>query len=176
MSNYKETQLTQIENDELRARLKFYENKVSQLNQEIDSLSNKNSHAFYLVKKEDKLYTIYDEKGYTQDSFISETDTEAKKFFETYKQEKRDSEISVIASSYDGDNFYSLSFIKFQIVSLFDVKPTLIHKSRYMIYRDGNYILSLDLDATEEEAIAKYNETINEYKKNKNQKKLNIII
>jgi hypothetical protein len=34
----------------------------------------------------------------------------------------------------------------------------------------------LDLDVTKEEAIAKYNETINEYKKNKNQKKLNIII
>lgn len=167
MSNYKDCQIIQLENDELRIRIKELTAQLESAKTNLQQLAFPKlpSKVYHLEKGKvggKTQYTIVDEKGYFEDSFFCEDNKKAILFFDTYIKEKKPTKTSVVASGIRGGEYVSLIYLECQFISAFeDLK--LIPSAAYMVYVGKDCIKQLPTETTEQEALALYNQELERY-------------
>lgn len=169
MSNYKDCQIIQLENEELRIRLKALTAQLESVKKEMEYSTTSAPHfpskVYHLEKGKvggKTQYTIVDEKGYFEESFFCDDSQKAISFFNDYVKIKKPTEQFVLTSGVYGGVYTSLVLIKTQFISKID-EPTLVSASSYMVYIGKDCVASFPSDTQENEAYVLYAQAIDKY-------------
>jgi hypothetical protein len=178
MSIYKEMQLVQIENEELRIRLKDLKNQVAEIEKKLE-IPKYPSIVYHLQcignnARGGKTYQIIDECGYIQDSFEAESEKEAIEFFNLYKETKKKTKIMIIVSRLMDDVLVSLQQLEFQYIPTTELK--LVTHNRYNVYVGKELVCIYDESATEQEALDTYANNAQEYIRNNQPNSITILM
>jgi len=161
MSIYKEMQLVQFENEELRIRLTDLKAQVAELEKKL-GIPKYPSIVYSLQKlpveqNKPQKYQVIDEQGYIQDLFTCESDEAAKSFFAEYKEKKRPSKKFVLASEIIEGNSACVIQMNIQYVSTVESEGLkLIEMVRHFVYLGKECIHFYKESVTEQEAIDTY--------------------
>lgn len=126
MSNNKHYQLIELENEELRIRLKDLQKQLDAAEAKLVQLQTPNEpqskpYVFHLEAlpptQIGNKYQIVDERGFLKDSFYCESDESAIAFFHKYQKEYTPTETKVIMSNISSGVYSSLNEIKFKYIS-----------------------------------------------------------
>lgn len=158
MSIYKEMQLVQIENEELRIRLKDLKAQVAELENKL-GIPKYPSTVYHLQCRGNnsrlgKSYEIIDEHGYFQDKFDAESEKEAIEFYNVYKEIKKNTKRMILVSRLMDDVLVSLQQIEYQYIPATELK--LVTHNRYNVYVGKELVYTYHESATEQEALDTY--------------------
>lgn len=158
MSIYKEMQLVQIENEELRIRLKDLKAQVAELEKKM-GIPKYPSNVYHLQSRGNnsrggKTYEIIDECGYFQDKFEAKSEKEAIEFFNVYKETKKNTKRLIMVSRLIDDVLVSLQQIEFQYIPATELK--LVTNNRYNVYVAKELVHTYLESTTEQEALDTY--------------------
>lgn len=167
MSNYKDTQIIQLENEELRIRLKDLTAQLGIVKTQINEYENqkypsKTYHLERTIVGGKSQYTIVDERGYFEDNFFCDDVQNAIVFFNTYIKEKKPTKKAVLASGIMGGVYTSLVHLECQYISGIN-ELKLVSTKGYMVYVGKDCIKSLPMETTEQDALVLYKQELDKY-------------
>lgn len=178
MSIYKEMQLVQFENEELRIRLTDLKAQVAELEKKLGIPKYpSNVYRLQFIGSNSRAgfwYEIIDEYGYVQDRVDAKSQQEAIEFFELYKQEKKPNKKLVMASRLLDDVLISLQQIEFQYIPATELK--LVSHARYYVYVGKESIYTYPESATEQEVLDTYANHAQDYIRKNEPKSATIIM
>lgn len=177
MSNYKDHQIIQLENEELRIRLKDLQKQLdateAKSNQLQSLLAQKEVKRVFHLESDVNYqsgngYRIVDEKGFTLDTFTCDNDMKAVSFLRKYEKEYKPTQSEPIIAGVRGNSYHSLIELKLRYISILTDELELKDSVSYVAYVDRDCIKHFPSGTTKEEALNEYPAIIDEYFSNKN--------